>query len=120
MKTSIKLILVAIAIVVAGNTAKANNEKPNNKVALTATLIDGGKVLITPTNLFDATAQYEIEKSVDNKNFTTAFLIFADENGKTLSIKDQPKTGTKKMYYRIKKTTNNTTQYSETIQIALR
>jgi hypothetical protein len=69
--------------------------------------IGNGIVQITGSLICDATEYFELERSTDNKNFTTASVIFAvtdkDSFTSAVVLKDKVKENTKTVYYRLKK-----------------
>jgi hypothetical protein len=63
--------------------------------------------------------QFEIEKSNDGKNFTTAALVFGSDKPATDNYRFYEKAGKKKVTYRIKIINKNQqTEYSSVVEVA--
>ena len=62
--------------------------------------------------------QFEVEKSLDGKNFTLAALVFATDKRETDTYQFYEKAGNEKVSYRIKLINKNRkTEYSSVIDI---
>lgn len=61
--------------------------------------------------------QFEVEKSVDGKNFMVAALVFGSDNPQNGVYEFYEKAGNRKIAYRIKlKSKNNETEYSPVVE----
>lgn len=62
--------------------------------------------------------QFEVEKSIDGKNFKTAALVFGTDKSQTGKYQFYEKAGNKKTVYRIKLVNKNQdTEYSSLVEI---
>lgn len=95
-----------------------SNGLPNNIVSFKGNL-DKQKVLLNWVVAENESAdQFEVEKSIDGKNFTMAALVFGTDKTDTDYYQFFEKAGRSKIYYRIKIIKKNRqTEYSPVIEI---
>jgi hypothetical protein len=121
---SLVILVLASMAVNANEIKKGESARTDNEFTLT--VFDNNKVLINCNLQASNTSEYfEIERSVDNKTFTTVGVLFATtaeeqpmRNG--LALKDKPAqktTGT--VYYRIKTVSGNQVSYSQVKTVTL-
>jgi hypothetical protein len=122
--TSKKAFIIAVLVIASFATKASVGIKPNLFLNTMELALVNNNTIQIKTSLFTANNEsYEIEKSYDNKNFKTVAMVFAFDNNEfsqPFQLKDKITKGNKKVYYRIKKVTNETVTYIMTKNIAVK
>lgn len=136
MKLFTSLLWIALLLIGINYILEAKEAAPGANASSPATLVvnkkdnsvklfnfmgslNGNKTILEwMVNKNEEVNRFEIEKSVDGKNFKTAALIFGSEQSNTDSYMFYEKSTDKKMSYRIKLMENNgTIIYSDIIEL---
>lgn len=137
MKLFTSLLWIALLLIGINYILAAKEASPGAKASSQATLVvnkkdnavklfnfmgsqNGSKTMLQwMVNKNEEVNRFEIEKSVDGKNFKTAALIFGSEQSNTDSYMFYEKATDKKLSYRIKLMENNgTISYSDIIVVS--
>jgi hypothetical protein len=103
-------------------SATANIEPTPATSTLQVTIVSKNKVQIQANITNNAEQYFELEKSYDNKTFTTICVLMPFESNdatKLITIKDNVTKKNKKIYYRLKKVQDNNLTYTAQQSIKL-
>jgi hypothetical protein len=114
--------LLVLTFSLASLAAKATTEPTPNASPLQLTALNKQLVQVKATITSSSDVYFELEKSYDNKTFTTVCVLMPFEDAtiiKPILLKDKVTTGSTTVYYRIKQIKDNNITYTAKEEVKL-